>query len=81
MLAGYAFSIMLVILITITVTGAPMGLAMIASSVFYLVPPTTALMAWLLFNEPITTATLLGTALTALGVSLVVRGAAVRKSA
>jgi drug/metabolite transporter (DMT)-like permease len=39
----------------------------------YLVPPCTALIAWLLFDEPITAVTLAGTALTALGVSLVVR--------
>ncbi len=39
----------------------------------YLVPPTTAIVAWLLLGETITLATLLGTALTALGVSLVVR--------
>ena len=36
MLAEYAFPIMILILIAITVTGTPMGLAMIASSVFYL---------------------------------------------
>jgi drug/metabolite transporter (DMT)-like permease len=41
----------------------------------YLVPPTTAMMAWLLFGETITAATIAGTALTALGVSLVVRPA------
>jgi len=51
------------------------GAATAVTSLLYLVPPTTALMAWLLFNEPITTATVLGTALTALGVSLVVRPA------
>jgi drug/metabolite transporter (DMT)-like permease len=39
----------------------------------YLVPPTTAVMAWFLFGESITTLTLAGTALTALGVGLVVR--------
>jgi drug/metabolite transporter (DMT)-like permease len=39
----------------------------------YLVPPTTALMAWALFAEPLTPLTLLGIALTAAGVSLVVR--------
>jgi drug/metabolite transporter (DMT)-like permease len=49
------------------------GAAASVTSLMYLVPPTTALMAWLLFGETITTATLLGTALTALGVSLVVR--------
>jgi len=39
----------------------------------YLVPPCTALLAWLLFDEPVTVTTLVGIVLTALGVSLVVR--------
>lgn len=51
------------------------GAATAVTSLLYLVPPTTALMAWVLFSEPITTVTLLGTALTAFGVSLVVRTA------
>lgn len=51
------------------------GAATAVTSLLYLVPPTTALMAWVLFDEPITMATLAGTALTALGVSLVVRPA------
>lgn len=51
------------------------GTATAVTSLLYLVPPSTALMAWLLFREPITTATVLGTALTAIGVSLVVRAA------
>ena len=51
------------------------GAATAVTSLFYMVPPCTALMAWLLFAEPITVATLLGTALTAFGVSLVVRAA------
>ena len=51
------------------------GAATAVTSLFYLVPPTTALMAWVLFDESITVATVLGTALTALGVSLVVRPA------
>jgi drug/metabolite transporter (DMT)-like permease len=51
------------------------GAAASVTSLMYLVPPTTALMAWLLFGETITAATLAGTALTALGVSLVVRPA------
>lgn len=51
------------------------GAATSVTSLMYLVPPTTALMAWLLFNESITVVTVLGTALTALGVSLVVRPA------
>lgn len=51
------------------------GAATAVTSLLYLVPPTTALMAWLLFDEPITLSTIAGTALTALGVSLVVRAA------
>ena len=49
------------------------GAAATVTSLMYLVPPTTAMLAWLLFGETITAATLVGTALTALGVSLVVR--------
>ena len=49
------------------------GAAASVTSLMYLVPPTTAIMAWLLFGEAITIATLVGTALTAVGVSLVVR--------
>ncbi|WP_051984417.1 DMT family transporter [Polaromonas sp. CG_9.11] len=51
------------------------GAATAVTSLLYLVPPTTAVMAWLLFGESITLATVVGTALTALGVSLVVRPA------
>ena len=51
------------------------GAATAVTSLLYLVPPCTALMAWLLFAEPITTVTVLGTAITAVGVSLVVRAA------
>jgi drug/metabolite transporter (DMT)-like permease len=50
------------------------GTATAVTSLLYLVPPCTALMAWLLFAEPITVATLVGIAMTAAGVSLVVRG-------
>ena len=49
------------------------GAATSVTSLLYLVPPTTALMAWLLFDEAITMTTVVGTALTALGVSFVVR--------
>lgn len=49
------------------------GAATAVTSLLYLVPPTTALMAWLLFGEPITALTVAGMALTAVGVSLVVR--------
>jgi drug/metabolite transporter (DMT)-like permease len=49
------------------------GAATTVTSLLYLVPPTTAVMAWLLFGEAITALTVGGIALTALGVSLVVR--------
>jgi drug/metabolite transporter (DMT)-like permease len=49
------------------------GAATSVTSLMYLVPPTTALMAWVLFDEPITVAIVAGMALTAAGVSLVVR--------
>jgi drug/metabolite transporter (DMT)-like permease len=49
------------------------GAAASVTSMMYLVPPVTALMAWILFAEPITLTTVLGTLLTALGVALVVR--------
>jgi drug/metabolite transporter (DMT)-like permease len=49
------------------------GAATTVTSLMYLVPPTTALMAWVLFSEPITPLIVAGMALTAVGVSLVVR--------
>ena len=49
------------------------GAAASVTSLLYLVPPTTAVMAWILFNEPITLVTLAGIVVTAAGVSLVVR--------
>ena len=49
------------------------GAAASVTSLLYLVPPTTAVMAWVLFNEPITLVTLAGIVVTAAGVSLVVR--------
>lgn len=52
------------------------GAAASVTSLMYLVPPCTAAIAWLLFAEPITPLTLLGTAITALGVGLVVRAPA-----
>lgn len=49
------------------------GAATTVTSLMYLVPPTTAVMAWVLFGEPITPVIVAGVALTAIGVSLVVR--------
>jgi len=51
------------------------GAAATVASLMYLVPPTTAFIAWMLFGEQIAALTLLGTAITAVGVSLVVRPA------
>jgi len=44
------------------------GAATQVTSLLYLTPPTTAIMAWLLFNEPITLFTVSGTLLTVWGV-------------
>jgi drug/metabolite transporter (DMT)-like permease len=49
------------------------GAAASVTSLMYLVPHCTAILAWLLFDEPITLVTLMGIALTAWGVSWVVR--------
>jgi len=49
------------------------GAATTVTSMLYLVPPCTAVMAWLLFGEAMTALTIAGIALTAVGVSLVVR--------
>src|SRR5512140_1957436 len=54
------------------------GAATAVTSLLYLGPPCTALMAWLLFGEPITVLAVAGIALTAVGVSLVVRAPAAR---
>lgn len=49
------------------------GAATAVTSLLYLVPPCTAVMAWLLFGEALGASTVAGMALTALGVSLVVK--------
>jgi drug/metabolite transporter (DMT)-like permease len=49
------------------------GAAAAVTSLMYLVPPTTAVMALVLFGETMTFVTVLGILVTALGVSLVVR--------
>ena len=50
------------------------GAATQVTSLLYLVPPCTAVMAWLIFGESLTAAMMLGMAMTAVGVALVVRG-------
>lgn len=52
------------------------GAATSVTALLYLVPPCTAAMAWVLFGEPLPPVTLVGFAITALGVALVVRRAA-----
>jgi drug/metabolite transporter (DMT)-like permease len=52
------------------------GAAAKVTSLLYLVPPCTAVLAWLLFNEPLSFQVLAGIALTAAGVALVVRAPA-----
>jgi drug/metabolite transporter (DMT)-like permease len=47
------------------------GAATQVTSLMYLVPPTTAIMGWLLFREPFTMGMALGLALAAAGVALV----------
>jgi drug/metabolite transporter (DMT)-like permease len=49
------------------------GAATRVASLMYLVPPCTAMLAWLLFREPLTPAVLVGLLITAVGVALVVR--------
>ena len=49
------------------------GAAASVTSLMYLVPPVTAMIAWLLFAEPISALTIAGMVLTAMGVALVVR--------
>lgn len=55
------------------------GAATQVASLMYLVPPCTALLAWLLFGEVFTAGMALGLALTAAGVALVI-GARVRRT-
>ncbi len=57
------------------------GAAASVTSLMYLVPPVTAFIAWLLFAEPINAVTVVGTAMTVLGVALVVRPVAAQASA
>jgi len=51
------------------------GAATQVTSLLYLVPPCTAVMAWAIFGESLSALTLFGMALTAAGVALVVRTA------
>jgi drug/metabolite transporter (DMT)-like permease len=51
------------------------GAATQVTSLLYLVPPVTALMAWALFGEALGPGVLAGLALSAVGVALVARAA------
>jgi drug/metabolite transporter (DMT)-like permease len=53
------------------------GEATAVTSLLYLVPPCTALMAWAMFGESLTPLMMVGMALTVVGVALVVRAPAV----
>lgn len=57
------------------------GAATRVVSLFYLTPPTTALMAWLLFDESLSVLAMIGMALAVLGVALVIRQARARAPA
>jgi len=59
--------------ISLLMTLIRMGEAAKVASFFYLVPPVTAVMAWALFGEALTSLALAGMAATAIGVALVVR--------
>ncbi|WP_043744366.1 DMT family transporter [Paramagnetospirillum magneticum] len=59
--------------ISLLMTLIRLGEAAKVASFFYLVPPMTALLAWLLFDEALTPVALAGMAATAVGVALVVR--------
>jgi drug/metabolite transporter (DMT)-like permease len=59
--------------ISLLMTLIRLGEAAKVASFFYLVPPVTACMAWLLFDEALTPLALAGMAATAVGVALVVR--------
>jgi drug/metabolite transporter (DMT)-like permease len=50
------------------------GAAAKVASLFYLVPPATAVLAWLLFGETLGTVALVGMAVAAAGVALVQKG-------
>jgi drug/metabolite transporter (DMT)-like permease len=56
------------------------GAATRVTSLLYLVPPTTAVMAWFIFGEALGPLVLAGMALTAAGVWLVVRAPAAASS-
>ncbi|MFM1880019.1 MAG: hypothetical protein RLZZ344_253 [Pseudomonadota bacterium] len=56
------------------------GAATQVTGLLYLTPPTTAVMAWILIDEPITRLTVAGLAATAVGVWLVMRPTAVATS-
>jgi drug/metabolite transporter (DMT)-like permease len=57
------------------------GAATRVTSLMYLVPPCTAVLAWWLFDEALGPVVLAGIALTALGVALVVREPVPRQAA
>lgn len=73
--AGLAYLVLVNSLISLSLLFAMLrhGEAARASSVFFLVPPLAALIAWVVMDEGMSTQALLGTAVAVLGVALVVR--------
>jgi drug/metabolite transporter (DMT)-like permease len=73
--AGLAYLVLVNSLISLSLLFAMLrhGEAARASSVFFLVPPLAALIAWLVMGEGMTGQALLGTAVAVVGVALVVR--------
>lgn len=59
--------------ISLLMTLIRLGEAARVASFFYLVPPVTALMAWVLFDETLSPVALVGMVVVAIGVALVVR--------
>ena len=70
---GGRIALAYVLAITLLLVMIRRGRATEVASLMYLVPPCTAALAWLLFDEAFTWSMALGMLLTATGVALVVR--------
>jgi drug/metabolite transporter (DMT)-like permease len=70
---GWSVVVMSLVAISLLVLLIRRGAATNVSSLFYLTPPTTAVMAYFIFGETLSLAALMGLALSVAGVALVVR--------
>lgn len=70
---GWSVLVMSLAAITLLYILIRRGAATNVSSLFYLVPPTTAIMAYVIFGEALTPLALFGLVLTVMGVAMVVR--------